>query len=83
MGQRPWQRKRRVLVADHGGVRLYMPNSLVWMLCAPDVQVFSVVEEMSRVKAYLRPCVGGGNGGAFGVVFLLEGVVGVLFFLST
>jgi hypothetical protein len=42
-----------VLVVDDYGVRRDVHNSMVWMLCAPDLQVFSVVDEMSRVKTYL------------------------------
>jgi hypothetical protein len=38
---------------------------------------------MGQAKAYLRPCVGAGDGGAFGIVFLLEGVVGAPIFIST
>jgi hypothetical protein len=57
--------------------------TLFWIICAPVLQVFSVVEEMGQAKAYLRPCVGAGDGGAFGVVFLLEGVVGAPIFIST
>jgi hypothetical protein len=71
-----------VLVVDGGGVRRIVHNSdldAVLQIC----EFSSVDEVMSRVKAHLRPWVGADDGVAFGVVSLLEGVVGVLMILST